>query len=63
MEWLESFATANPVAYSIVLISLVAVVGLGLHSDSGSSFSLLAWNTTSCIRCIHARRGSAQHVG
>ena len=32
MERLESFATANPVAYSILLISLVAVVGLGCAS-------------------------------
>ena len=32
MKWLENYATANPVAYSILLISLVAVVGLGLAS-------------------------------
>ena len=29
MNWLENYASANPVAYSILLISLVAVVGLG----------------------------------
>jgi hypothetical protein len=29
MKWLENYATANPVAYSILLVSLVAVVGLG----------------------------------
>ena len=32
MEWFENFATANPVAYSILLLSLVAVVGLGFAS-------------------------------
>ena len=32
MEWLEKYASANPVAYSILLISMVAVVGLGLAS-------------------------------
>jgi putative transport protein len=32
MNWLENYATANPVAYSILLISLVAVVGLGFAS-------------------------------
>ena len=32
MKWLENYATANPVAYSILLISLVAVVGLGFAS-------------------------------
>ena len=32
MKWFENYATANPVAYSILLISLVAVVGLGFAS-------------------------------
>ena len=32
MKWLENYATANPVAYSILLVSLVAVVGLGFAS-------------------------------
>ena len=32
MKWLENYATANPVAYSILLISLVAVAGLGFAS-------------------------------
>jgi putative transport protein len=32
MNWLENYASANPVAYSILLISLVAVVGLGFAS-------------------------------
>ena len=32
MKWLENYATANPVAYSILLVSLVAVVGLGCAS-------------------------------
>jgi putative transport protein len=32
MEWLEKYASANPVAYSILLISMVALVGLGLAS-------------------------------
>ena len=32
MKWLENYAAANPVAYSILLISLVAVVGLGFAS-------------------------------
>ena len=32
MEWFENFATASPVAYSILLLSLVAVVGLGFAS-------------------------------
>lgn len=32
MAWLENYARTNPVAYSILLISLVAVVGLGFAS-------------------------------
>ena len=32
MKWLENYATVNPVAYSILLVSLVAVVGLGFAS-------------------------------
>jgi hypothetical protein len=32
MKWLENYATANSVAYSILLVSLVAVVGLGFAS-------------------------------
>jgi putative transport protein len=32
MKWLENYAIANPVAYSILLISLVAVAGLGFAS-------------------------------
>ena len=32
MAWLQNYASANPVAYSILLISLVAVVGLGFAS-------------------------------
>src|SRR6476620_12051805 len=32
MKWLENYATANPVAYSILLVSLIAVIGLGLAS-------------------------------
>ncbi|MFZ0711074.1 MAG: putative transporter [Terrimicrobiaceae bacterium] len=32
MKWLENYATASPVAYSILLISLVAVVGLAFAS-------------------------------
>ena len=30
--WLDTYASANPVAYSILLISLVAVMGLGFAS-------------------------------
>jgi predicted permease membrane protein len=32
IKWLENYATANPVAYSILLVSLIAVIGLGLAS-------------------------------
>jgi putative transport protein len=32
MAWLQNYASANPVAYSVLLISLVAVMGLGFAS-------------------------------
>jgi putative transport protein len=31
-QWLEHYATANPVAYSILLVSLIAVIGLAFAS-------------------------------